>query len=190
MKQKKEKGQYGYRDYHKKMQILKVLFGGAMILVQLLARNFTENEAAKNVLTLMAILSVLPTANVASPLLASWKYKTCSRELFEKVSNFEGTGRILYDLIVTSREMVIPLDVVMVHPKTVAALCVSPKVDIKKAEKYLNETWKTHKLNPNVKIITEENMFLKRLKELKPSQEYEDDGSVEYGAGLLKNLSM
>ncbi len=48
MKNKKEKGQYGYRDYHKKMQIVKVLFGGAMILVQLLARNFTDNQAAKN----------------------------------------------------------------------------------------------------------------------------------------------
>ena len=78
VKGKKVKGQYGYRDYHRKIQLMKVLFGAAMILVQLLARNFTENQAARNVLTLMAILSVLPTANVASPLLASWKYKTCS----------------------------------------------------------------------------------------------------------------
>ena len=132
MKNKKEKGQYGYRDYHKKMQIVKVLFGGAMILVQLLARNFTDNQAAKNVLTLMAILSVLPTANVASPLLASWKYKTGSRQLMEQIAGLEGTGIVLYDLIVTSKEMIIPLDVVMVHPNVVAAFSPFQKIDKKK----------------------------------------------------------
>ncbi len=190
MKNKKEKGQYGYRDYHKKMQIVKVLFGGAMILVQLLARNFTDNQAAKNVLTLMAILSVLPTANVASPLLASWKYKTGSRQLMEQIAGLEGTGIVLYDLIVTSKEMIIPLDVVMVHPNVVAAFCPFQKIDKKKAEKYLNETFQAHRLDANVKIISEEKQFVKRLQDLKPMKEYEDDGSVEYGAGVLKSLSM
>ena len=62
------KGQYGYRDYRKKKEILKVCFGAVMILIQLGARFLTDNEAWKNILTVMAILSVLPTANVASPL--------------------------------------------------------------------------------------------------------------------------
>ncbi len=190
VKGNKVKGQYGYRDYHRKIQLMKVLFGAAMILVQLLARNFTENQAARNVLTLMAILSVLPTANVASPLLASWKYKTCSPELFQKTCGLEKTGLLLYDLIVTSKEMILPLDVVMVHPNTVVAYCSSPKIDAKKAEKYLNETFQAHRLDGNVKIISEERQFVKRVRELKPMGEYEDDGSVEYGAGVLKSLSM
>lgn len=190
VKHKKEKGEYGYRDYHKRIQLMEVLFGGAMIMAQLLARNFTDNQAAKNVLTLMAILSVLPTANVASPLLAAWRYKTCSPDLFQKTSGLEKTGILLYDLIVTSKEMMIPLDAVMVHPKAVVAYCTSPKTDAKKAEKYLNDTFAVRRLDPNVKIIKDEKMFLKRLKELKPRDEFEDDGSVEYGAKLLKNLSM
>lgn len=190
MKHKKEKGQYGYRDYHKRIQLLKVMFGAAMILIQLLARNFTENEAAKNVLTLMAILSVLPTANVASPLLASWRYKTCSRDLMETTSKLGGTGILLYDLIVTSREMILPLDVVMVHPKAVVAFCTSSKIDVKKAETYLNQMFIAQRLDGNVKVIKDEKMFLKRIRELKPRSEYEDDGSVDYAVGLLKNLSM
>lgn len=47
MKGRREKGQYGYRNYHKRMQSVKVLFGAAMILIQLGARNFTDNEAVK-----------------------------------------------------------------------------------------------------------------------------------------------
>lgn len=85
MRGKPKKGQYGYRNYHRNLQLAKVIFGGAMILVQLGARKFTDNQAAKNILTVMAILSVLPTANVASSLLASWIYKTPGKEFYERV---------------------------------------------------------------------------------------------------------
>ena len=52
---KREKGQYGYRDYHRKVQLAKVLFGAAMILIQAGARSFTDNEAAKNILAVIFI---------------------------------------------------------------------------------------------------------------------------------------
>lgn len=54
----------------------------------------------------------------------------------------------------------------------------------------MNETFQAHRLDANVKIISEEKQFVKRLRDLKPMKEYEDDGSVEYGAGVLKSLSM
>lgn len=190
MKNRKEKGQFGYRNYHKKIQLMKVAFGAAMIILQLAARNLTDNEAAKNVLTIMAILSVLPTANVASPLVAAWKYHTPSDEFFKKVSCQESTGVILYDLIITSKEAIMPMDAVMVHPQGVFAYCTSAKIDAKKAEKYLNSMFTSHRLDPNVKVFKEEKAFLKRLESLKPSAQYEDDGSVDYAVNLLKNLSM
>lgn len=190
MKNKKEKGQYGYRTYHKKIQLLKVAFGAVMILVQLGARNLTDNDAAKNVLTIMAILSVLPTANVASPLLAAWKYRTPSLDFYQRVSKMESAGVILYDLIITSKEQIIPADAVMVHPQGVFVYCTSGKADGKKAEKYLNTMFTSHRLDPNAKVIKDETAFLKRLESLKPSSEYEDDGSVDYAVNLLKNLSM
>ncbi|MFR5602185.1 MAG: hypothetical protein ACLTKI_07530 [Lachnospiraceae bacterium] len=99
-----QKGEYGYRDSHRKIQLAKVAFGGAMILLQLAARGLTGDQAVKNILTVMAILSVLPTANVASPLIASWKYRTPGRAFYEKTAEKEQDFRILYDLILTSRE--------------------------------------------------------------------------------------
>ena len=55
-----QKGCYGYREYRRKMQSLELIIGAAMIIGQLLARNFTDNQAAKNILTVMAVLTVLP----------------------------------------------------------------------------------------------------------------------------------
>lgn len=186
----REKGMYGYRDYHRRVQTAKVFFGASMILVQLFARNFTDNEAARNILTVMAILSVLPTANVASPLLASWRWRTPSKEFHDRVKAMETKGRILYDLIITSREQIIPVDAAMVHPLGTFAFCPAKKVDVKGSEKFLNDAFKSRGLDGNVRLIMDEGAFLKRMKSLRPAGEFEDDGSMEYGANLLKTLSM
>ena len=83
MSGKRVKGQYGYRNYHQKAQAIKVAIGAALILAQLGARALTDQEAAKNILTVMAILSVLPTANLAAPHQASWKYRTPPRAFYD-----------------------------------------------------------------------------------------------------------
>ena len=90
---RRKKGEYGYRNAHQHMEIGKVLFGIAAILVQLGARHFTDQEAMKNILTVMAILSALPTANVAAPLLASIKYRTPSRSFYEQLRRMKGRFR-------------------------------------------------------------------------------------------------
>lgn len=190
MKNKKKKGDYGYRDYHKKVRIAQILFGIVMILIQLAARNLTENQSVKNILTVLAVLSVLPTANVASPLLASWKYKTSNLDFYKKITIYEEKFDLLYDLIITSKEFIMPADVVVVHPLGVYIYCTSAKIDPKKAEKFLNEMFTGHKLDPRVKVIKDEVSFFHRLESLAAKTEFEDDGSIDYSINLLKNLSM
>ena len=82
------KGQSGYRDYHKKKELLKVLIGAVLIIIQLIFREFADSTALKNTLTVMAILSVLPVANIAAPLLASFKYLSLSPMLEKKASAY------------------------------------------------------------------------------------------------------
>ena len=115
MGHRRKKGEYGYREYRRKVQVGEGLFGAVMILVQLGARQFTDSQAVKNVLTVMAILSVLPTANVASPLLAAWRYKTPPRSFLERVQVYESKFPVLYDLILTSKEAIMPVDAAAVH---------------------------------------------------------------------------
>lgn len=184
------KGQYGYRNYHKKMELGKVCIGAALILAQLTVRAFVDSASWKNILTVMAILSVLPAANAASPLLAAWRYKTPRPELFKKAASYEGKCRILYDLIITSKDALMPMDVIAVHPTGVYAYCTAGKIDIAKAERFFKDMFSGHKLEPDVKLILDEKAFFNRLNSLKPEADYEDDGSVEYTVTLLKSLSM
>lgn len=184
------KGTYGYRTYRKRVWMIELAIGAAMIIGQLAARNFTDNQAAKNILTVMAVLTVLPVANVASPFLAAFRYRTPDRAFYEAISAYEDRSLILYDLIVTSKEQILALDAVVVHPTGVYAYCTSPKADKHKGETFLNTMFTGHRLDGNVKIFTEQGAFERRLKSLKPASQYEDDGSVDYGAELLRHLSM
>lgn len=186
---KREKGQYGYRDSNRRFRLGLVLLFVAAILIQLAARQWTDNEATKNILTVMAILTVLPMANLASPLLASWKYRTPPLSFYERVQPYEATCTILYDLIVTTKDAVLPMDAIAVHSSGVFAYC-SKAVDTEKAEKEIRQIFKNNKLDFSIRILKEERSFLRRLESLKPEQSSESDGSVSYAANLMKQLSM
>lgn len=188
-----KKGDYGYRDKNKKSRLVVTVVLIAAILAQLLARYLTGSQSAKNILTVMAILTVLPMANMASPLIASWKYKTPPKEFYSRVHPYEAKCTMVYDLVVTTKDYILPFDAVAVHPKGVYAYCSLDKLDAaktEKAEKIVNGLFIANKLEPNLKIIRDEHSFIRRLENLKPAEEYEDDGSVEYGAALLRSLSM
>lgn len=186
----KKKGQYGYRDSSRKVRLAIVLVLLAAILIQLVARYLTDNQAARNILTVMAILTVLPMANMASPLIASWKYRTASESFHKKTAAYESRFTILYDLVITSKELIMPMDAIAVHPKGVIAYCTGQKVDVAKAEQFLNSMLSAQKLDANAKVIKEESAFFRRLDNLKTAAEYEDDGSLPYVESLLKSLSM
>lgn len=184
------KGQSGYRDYHKKKELLKVVIGAALIVIQLILREFAGSTTLKNTLTVMAILSVLPSANIAAPLFASFKYRSLSPILEKKASAYEEKGALLYDLIISSREQLLPMDVTLVMPDEIYAYCTAGKADSDKAEGYIKQMLSQQKLNYNVKVIFDENSFLKRLSSLKPKEKNEDNGRTEQAVALLKSLSM
>lgn len=57
------KGEYGYRTSFKKKHIFLISVMAVFIIAQLAARYFTDSQAVKNILTVMAIVTVLPAAN-------------------------------------------------------------------------------------------------------------------------------
>lgn len=187
---KKEKGEYGYRTTNRRMRLMITEILLLAILAQLFARHFASEQATKNVLTVMAILTVLPMANMASPLLASWNYRTPGETFHQKLVPYEKKTLLLYDLIVTTKEYVLPFDAVIVHPAGIYAYCPKKNLKTAKAEQAVSDLLRANKMMLSFKIISDEHGFFKRLESLKPADSYEDDGSVEYASRLLKNLSM
>ena len=63
-----KKGDYGYRNHFKRKQLFIIALLALFIIAQLVGRSFTDNDSVKKILTVMAIVTVLPAANLASPL--------------------------------------------------------------------------------------------------------------------------
>lgn len=184
------KGQYGYRDYHRNKELVKIIIGAALIVLQLLLRKFTNNDSAKNILTVMAVLSVLPVANIAVPLLAAFRYRTSSKDFYNQVSAFNSRGEVLYDLVLTSKEQVIPLEAALIHETGVYAYCAYKNTDTPKAERFLTQMFLRHKLDQEIKIFLDEKIFFNRLRSLKTDAWKEESTNLDQTVSLLKSLSM
>lgn len=187
---KVEKGLRGYRASRKKRMALMVLFFVLAIILQLLARFFINQIPAKNILTVMAVLTVLPAANLASPLVASWGIHAPEESLFGGMKGAERKGTVLYELIITSRDFIMPVDAAVIHPHAVILYCPSPRINPGKAEAFVNEMLKKQGLASNAKVIKDQKSFFRRLDSLRPASDYDDDGSTVQAALMLKSLSM
>lgn len=190
MSKKAEKGQYGYRTAHKKKQIRNIAVFAVMIAALLIARNFIPREDINNLVTISAILLVLPMANLASPLIASWKIAETPEEFYKDVQPYEEKFPVLYDLIITNSDLIMPVDAAVIHPTGVYLYCPNKAIDIKKGETFLNEMLVGWKLDGNAKIMTERKNYLNRLATLKDVTEEDDDGSAPHVRKLLVSLSM
>ena len=186
MKLRLEKGTYRYRTAHKKRQLFFVVLFILAIVAQLVLRNFITEQIYKNLVTISAILTVLPMAN----LVVAARIPEVPEEFHNACVPYEEKFPILYDLIITSNDLIMPVDAAVVHPTGVYLYCPNKNVDRKKAEKFLNEMLVGWKLDGNAKIMNEEKKFLRRLSELKTVTEEEDDGSAPHVLKLLKSLSM
>lgn len=187
---KKKKGEYGYRICRKRFQLGIVLVAVLAILIQLGARNFTQKPEIKNILTVMAVLTVLPMANVASPLVASWRYKSLDRRFYEACHVFEDRFVLLYELVITSREQIIPVEAAAVHPSGIFLYCPSGRLNTEKAKTYLTESLKAERFKLPVHFLKDEQAFLKRLSSLKAVTDEDDEIEIKAAAHVLERLSM
>ena len=136
MKLRLEKGTYRYRTAHKKRQLFFVVLFILAIVAQLILRNFITEQIYKNLVTISAILTVLPMANLASPLVVAARIPEVPAEFHDACVPYEEKFPILYDLIITSNDLIMPVDAAVVHPTGVYLYCPNKNVDRRKAENF------------------------------------------------------
>ena len=123
MKLRLEKGTYRYRTAHKKRQLFFVVLFILAIVAQLILRNFITAQIYKNLVTISAILTVLPMANLASPLVVAARIPEVPEKFHDACVPYEEKFPILYDLIITSNDLIMPVDAAVVHPTGVYLYC-------------------------------------------------------------------
>ena len=179
----KKKGEYGYRKYFKIKNGIMIGFFIIVILVLFIASKNTKENMSR-ILLVSSILMVLPMANLLSPFLVVFKYRSCEYDL---VKPYLEDKHFLFDIILTMKEQVMPLDIIYIDEEKIFSV-LSNKADKRKTEDFIKERMKLGGISVNVKVCENINELKKFIK---ASQKEENvDNKLNEIRAILKSLSV
>ena len=120
-----------------------------------------------NLLTMLAILMVLPATKYFVGFIVVFPYKSVSRERYEHIKSLISDNTILFtDMVFTSSDKVMNLDFMIITDNQLIGLLGKKKQDIKYMENYLKETLTVNKIEGYTVKIFDEQKAHELLKEL------------------------
>lgn len=180
-----KKGDYGYIDSRKKIEVLKTaaMFGIslAIFLIGYLAAG-TKN----NLLTVAAVLGCLPASKSAVNMIMFLRSSGCGRQDYEKISPHGENLRVLYDLVLTTYEKNYKIASLSIHGNTLCGYTDSSTCDTDGAAKHIQGILMQngHK-NCTVKILRELPAYTQRMESMKQLELPEDHKEAEIAAVIL-----
>lgn len=184
------KGHYGYLSRRKKQLIFRVgLITAGIIILMIL--GIISTGTRKNLLTIAAVVSVLPMANQLVVLIAVWKYHSRPKEEYDRAAAIAGKGIFDTELIVTSKtDKAIEINYAYIHEKGVFCYSTDKKLDTKKAEEYVKSYLEANELNADVFFVREWKQYLNRLGSLEPEDRNICDEDLLRIEGVLRAIAI
>ena len=175
------KGMPGYiKDQKKKRILITILLFGISIAVFL--TGYLTTHTRNNLLTIVAILGCLPAARSAVGMIMLLPYRSFEEEKVREVETAAAGILSAYDMVLTSSEKVMPVDVPLISRHLICGYVSRTKVPPAEVEAYLARILKeSHYDKVKVKIFTDYDSFLKRAEsfgETKQKSEGQPDRAV------------
>lgn len=133
-----EKGKPGYIQAQKKRYLLWSAAEFAVVIA-LVVLGYVQTGSKMNLLTVVAVLGCLPASKMLAEFLTMAPHKSIEQAKYEEISQKAPLLTKAYDLIITSSEKVMPVDVVVISGHTVCGYTSNEKTDEGKVAKYLKE---------------------------------------------------
>ncbi len=160
------KGDYGYYSYEKKRRIaiVALLFG---ICLMIFFTGLIMTGSRKNLLTLVAILGVLPAAKWATSMIMILLQKPVDRKVYEVTEQIAGDLTHGYELCVTAYEGRLSLDAVVVCGNCIAIYSSAEKGRFEFMETHIRKIIHGNGLgNPALKIFRRFDQYTERITQL------------------------
>lgn len=160
---KLQKGQKGYIKSRKNRYLAWALseFG---VVAGLFIIGYVQTKTRLNLLTVVAIVGCLPASKMLVEFITMAPYKSISEEKYQEI---EEKGALLtraYDMVITSKESVMPVTAVAISGHMVCGYAQSEKVDEVRCARYIKEMLESNKYDKmTVKIFRDYHAFLSRV---------------------------
>lgn len=162
-----KKGTVGYIKKRKRFQVLYTLLI-VLVSLGLFFIGLSVTKTTKNIMTVIAVLGVLPGAKSLVTVIILLPYHSLEQTKADIFLNHCPEGSETYaDLVFSSTERVMHLDFLCV----LGTECIGYSKEtgpVEKIETYFTETMRKRGISVHMKVITKESDFLKRLSALKP----------------------
>ncbi len=188
-----KKGQAGYLSARKKSLQVQVLLGFG-IVGALLLMGYLKTHSRTSLFTVLAVLGCLPSAKALTEWIAVLPYPTVDVKLMEEIREKSSLFTTAYDLVITSREKIMPVDAIVISNHTVFGYAHNPKTDTETAAKHIkNILAENHYTKVTVKIFSEYVPFLSRVEGLNNMIEVDHSADKELEEAIrqiILNISM
>ncbi len=164
-----KKGQLGYIKYRRTFHLIFAIVLFAMAITLYIAGIKTTGDN-KNLLTIVAIIGMLPASQSVVTTILGFRAKSCSKELAEKIERKLDSDMIsLYDLYFTTYDKNYPINHIVMKNNCVCGIMDKTKHSTGDFEKYIEETFVKNGIKGvSIKIFdhTMEEKYLNRIQEL------------------------
>lgn len=173
-KQKINKGDYGYLQKNKLIQ-LTISLGLIIMVMIIFYTGYIKYGNTKNIFTVLAVVSVIPMAKFIVGYLVIAKYKSLSQTEYEDLTSNIGQD-MLYDLIISSTDKVYNAKVSIVKDNSVYLYMSDKKYNKNDIEKYVRTFLETECKVTSVKVFNELSEFKKMAGKLEKNEtgKYDD----------------
>lgn len=185
---KKNKGEFGYLNYKKKLNFI-IAAAALLIIIAVFITGLVIFKSRNNYMTLVATVLVLPWAKLAVAYFILIPHKACTQDIHEKLEQSKKEMSSIYDVVVSNSKKPIGVCAMAFTDSTVVALSLDKAPDKDLFEKSLKDFLKNDKLNATVTLYTDTNSFLKRVSNLASNFDATDENKTDR-MGYIKNSTL
>lgn len=186
-----KKGDIAYLKQQKTWTTIRTIIYFAIVLAVFFA-GFLTTKTRNNVMTVVAILGVLPASKSAVSMIMFLKAKQIKDEIYQQLKQFEAHAQMLYNMIISSESKTYQMDCIAIYDRSVFVLCTNPKLDTTAFQKHLKNILANNgKGNVTIKVYDDVKTFTERLTSVQKVEK--DDLSDKFEAKIKEiicNISM
>lgn len=190
---KAKKGIPGYLKA-RKIQLFCMAVIEFAIIIALLVLGYIQTGTKMNLLTVVAILGCLPACKVLVGLITILPYRTIDPGKAQEISENASLLTTAFDLVITSREKIMPVEALVISGNTVCGYAPNKKTDPETAAKHMKNMLEENRLTKiTVKVFPEYKPFLTRAEGMNRIAEVEQNERhrrEEQIRQILLNISM
>ncbi len=187
------KGNPGYLDYKKKVEIIRTIIY-FMLVAAIFFLGYSQTHTRKNLMTIVAVVGCLPACKALVGVISRFPYKSITQKHAEEILEKSKHLTSIYDMIITSRDKIMPVDAIVISGNMIYGYTRNEKVDLKYTATHIRGILDQNGFsNLSVKILNSYTSFLARVEGMDSIAEVEQNNTKEKEAniaGIILNISM